>query len=206
VVVAKAVKVNLEIEQGRTFSQTIAPSQSRFAYRQIQAATQAAPCIITTSAPHGLPDGWLFAISDAKGMVELNSPQDEDCRPLPNYSAIVIDEATLELNDLNASAFRPYSGGGIITYKLPMDLSGFTAAAQVRKTIDSEEVLLSLTTENGGIVIDEADATITLQATAVQTAAIDWLDGVWDLEITSADGIVTAVAAGSVKVIREVTR
>jgi hypothetical protein len=202
----KAARVDLHIPQGRTFSKVLRWGQPRLAYRQIQAATQAAPCVLTTSSPHGIPDGWLFSISNARGMLELNSPLDADGAPQRSAQATVIDPTTIEVNDLNAAGFKPYAGGGIITYNMPVDLTGFSAAAQVRETIDSEIVLLSLTTDNGGIVLDPVAATITLQATALQTAAIDWIEGVWDLELTSGGGVVSPVAAGRVKVIPEVTR
>jgi hypothetical protein len=203
--VAIAAKVNLEIPQGRTFSKVLRWGQPRLAYAKIQSATQDAPCVLTTESPHGMPDGWTFTISNARGMSELNSDSSPDGKPRI-YVCTLRDASTIEINDLNAAAFPAYQGGGIITYNVPVDLTGFTGAAQVRASIDSDQVLLSLTTENGGIILDNTAKTITLQATAVQTAGIDWLDGVWDLELTSPGGVVSPVAAGVVKVIREVTR
>jgi len=41
-------------------------------------------------------------------------------------------------------------------------LTGYRARAMIRMTLDSEDVLQELTTENGGIVIDEAARTMTL--------------------------------------------
>lgn len=202
---AKAAKINLEIPQGRTFSKVLRWGQPRLAYRQIATASQAAPCILGTSAPHGLPDGWLFQVSNAKGMTELNSQQTPDEAPRL-YQATVIDPATIEINDLNAAGFKPYQGGGIITYNMPVDLDGFTAAMQVRARIDSAETLLSFTTANGRIVLDNTGKTITLQLSAVDSAALAWTEGVWDLELISSGGIVSPVAYGSVKVIKEVTR
>jgi len=204
--VALAAKVNLEIPQGRTFSKVLRWGQPRLAYRQIASASQAAPCIIETATSHSIPDGWMFSVSNARGMADLNSANDDDGNLLRTYQATVIDPTTIEINALNTAGFKPYQGAGIITYNMPVDLAGYAAAAQIRSRIDSAEVLLSLTTENGGIVLDNTAKTITLQAGAVQTAAIDWLTGVWDLELTSGGGLVYPVAAGSVKVFREVTR
>lgn len=194
----KAAKINLEIPQGRTFSQVLRWGQSRLAYRQIQGATKAAPCVIHAPG-HGLPDGWPFRISDCRGMEELNADR--------HYRATVIDEDHIELNDVNAVSFGAYGGGGILTYNMPVDLAAIQSAAmQVRKQINSSEVLLSLTTGNGGIVLDNVEKTVTLQAGAVQTAALSWLEGVYDVETTSAGGIVLPLAYGAVKVLREVTR
>lgn len=194
----KAAKINLEIPQGRTFSQVLRWGQSRLAYRQIQAATKAAPCVLTANS-HGVPDGWSFRISDCRGMAELNADR--------YYRATVLDDDHIELNDVNAVSFATYTGSGIITYNMPVDLAAISGAAmQVRKSISSPDVLLSLTTDNGGIVIDEVANTITIQASAVQTAEISWSEGVYDIETTSPGGIVLPLAYGAVKVVREVTR
>lgn len=201
----KGGKVTLEISQGRTFSKVLRWGQPRLAYRQIDSASRAAPCVLVTSVAHDMPDGWTFRVSDARGMTELNSLQYEG-EKIQLYDATVIDPTTIEINALNAAGFTAYTGGGIITYNVPVDLAGLTAAMQVRPRIDSTEVLLSLTTANSGIVLDNAAKTITLQAPAADTALIDWIDGVWDLEVTSAGGIVTPVAYGIVLVCPEVTR
>lgn len=202
----EAAKVHLKIPQGRTFSKVLRWGQPRLAYRQIASASQAAPCILVTSVPHGIPDGWPFQVSNAKGMAELNSVQFEG-DTLKLYDATVIDTTTIEINALNAAGFQPYTSGGIITYNVPVDLAAVvSAAAQFRPRIDSDEILLSLTTASGGIILDPSAQTITLQATAVQTAAFDWLDAVWDLEASFAGGIVRGVAYGDAVVCREVTR
>lgn len=202
----KADRVDLKIPQGRTFSHALGWGQTRLAYRQIVSASQAAPCILVTSAPHDIPDEWVFEISNAKGMTELNSVQFEGDK-FKLYDATVIDATTIEINALNAAGFRPYASGGIITYKVPVDLSAvLSAAAQFRPRIDSDEILLSLTTANGGIVLDNVAKTITLQASAVATATFTWRDAVWDLEASFAGGIVKPVAAGIAIVDPEVTR
>ncbi|MGH8443833.1 MAG: hypothetical protein ACREVL_01145 [Solimonas sp.] len=201
----KAAKLNLEILRGRTFSKVLRWGQPRLAYREIAAATRAAPCILTTAAPHGLPDGWTFTVSNAKGMSELNSQQ--DCGgPTRQYQATVIDTTTVEINDLNAAGYPAYTGGGVMTYHVPVDLDGYEAELQVRPFVESQDVLLSLSTTDGGIVLDNDLKTITLQLGAVDSAALDWEEGVYDLELRSAGGVVLPVAYGSVKVCPEVTR
>lgn len=199
-----AEKITLEIPQGRTFSKVLRWGQPRLAYRKILSATADAPCVLVTTDPHDIPDGWTFFVSNAKGMLELNSDRGEDEEPRA-YEATVLDSTTIELNDFNAAGLKPYTGGGIITYNIPVDLAGMTAAMQVRPRIDSDDVLLSLTTANGGIILNNVAKTITLQAAAAATALFDWLDGVWDLEVTLG-GVVTPVAWGDVCVRREVTR
>lgn len=50
----------------------------------------------------------------------------------------------------------------------PEDYTGCTARVQLRRDIDSQDVIAELTTENGGIVLD--GAWLRLNLTAIQTA------------------------------------
>lgn len=89
----------------------------------------------------------------------------------------------------------------------PVDLSGCAARMHVRSRVNSPEVLLELTTGNGRIVLGGASGVITLQLSAVETEAIGWLRGVYDLEIVrTVDGWVRRLLEGGVKISREVTR
>jgi hypothetical protein len=194
---AKAAKINLEVLQGRTFTKTLRWGQPRRTYRQITGATQAAPCILTVPG-HGMPDEWAFRISNVRGMTELNADR--------FYQATVLGPDTIELNDINAAGFKPYQGGGIVTYNTPVDLTGYTGRMQVRPRVESSEVLLDLNTANGGVILDTVTQAITIQMPAVTTAGIDWLEGVYDIELESSGGRVELLAFGAVKVTREVTR
>lgn len=111
-----------------------------------------------------------------------------------------------KLTILQGATFRKrwtWKPGGV-----PMDFTGCKARMQVRAEIDSTAVLLELTTENGGIVLGAEPGTIDLYIGAVQTAAINWEGGVFDLEIQYASGPdnVGRFVYGSVTVSREVTR
>lgn len=88
----------------------------------------------------------------------------------------------------------------------PIDLTGCTARMQARSEIESPTVLLELTTENGGIVIDGPAGKLALHISPADTAAIAWESGVWDLEVVHPNGDVTRLAQGSISVSREVTR
>lgn len=88
----------------------------------------------------------------------------------------------------------------------PVNLSGYTARMQVRSTVSSADVLLSLTTSNGRITMGGAAGTIDLDLTATDTAAITWRRGVYDLEIVSSNGTVTRLLQGVITISREVTR
>lgn len=87
-----------------------------------------------------------------------------------------------------------------------MHLAGFTARMQVRKTLLADPPDLDLTTENGGITLGGAEGTITLNATAVETSAVQSLAGVYDIELISPSGFVTRLLEGQVEFTPEVTR
>ena len=63
-------------------------------------------------------------------------------------------------------------------------LVGYTAKLQVRDTYGDLALLLNLTTENGGIIINGSLGKLTLFLTGEQTQAITWEGGVYDLLLT----------------------
>ena len=90
------------------------------------------------------------------------------------------------------------------TYEV-MSLENFTARMQVRRTIESTTVMVSLTTENGRIAIEGAIGRITLSMSDTVTAAIE-TSGVYDLEIVDAGGDVSRLIQGNFTLAPEVTR
>jgi hypothetical protein len=86
-----------------------------------------------------------------------------------------------------------------------IDLTGYTAALQLREVAASTTAVLSLTT-GSGITITGATGTIQVRATAAQTRAIAAGTYFYDLEITSSGGIVTRLIQGTQVVSAEVTR
>ena len=90
---------------------------------------------------------------------------------------------------------------------IPFDLSGYTARMQIRRTIESDTAMISLTTENGGIdVIPETAVNeIKLLITAANTATLA-TSGVYDLEIIDNLGNVSKVVRGDMTLIPEVTK
>jgi len=87
-----------------------------------------------------------------------------------------------------------------------INLTGYTAALQIRDTYADSTTALSLTSPSGGIVITGATGTIAIHATATQTAAIAAGNYVYDLEITSAGGIITRLIQGKISLSPQVTR
>lgn len=87
-----------------------------------------------------------------------------------------------------------------------VDLTGCAARMQMRAEITAAVPLVTLTTENGGIVLGGTAGTIELIITAQATAAMTWTAAVYDLEIVLANGDVRRLLYGPVTVSPEVTR
>ncbi len=94
--------------------------------------------------------------------------------------------------------------GNIFT---PINISGYTARMQIRRTLESTTPMISLTTANNRLIINPGDAdnqvliTLTDEETSTLTTS-----GVYDLEIESPEGIVSRVLQGAVTLSPEVTR
>lgn len=88
----------------------------------------------------------------------------------------------------------------------PIDLTGYTARMDIKRSVGESTALLQLTTANSRILITSATGLVTLVLTAAETAAITtWLRGVYDLELVSAGGDVTRLCEGAVTVAANVT-
>lgn len=88
---------------------------------------------------------------------------------------------------------------------VPINLTGYTAALQVRQNYYDTTALISLTSPSSGIVITGATGTINITMTAQQTGSLDEGFYVYDLEITSG-ATVTRLIQGQFTVSPEVTR
>jgi hypothetical protein len=87
-----------------------------------------------------------------------------------------------------------------------VNLTGYTAALQLRSLPTDPTSVLSLTT-GAGITITGATGLIAIRATATQTRAIDEGIYYYDLEITApSTAVVTRIIQGQADVSPEVTR
>ena len=191
------------ITRGKTFQRRMRWEAPPYIYKPISAITQSAPVRITATG-HGLLDGQSAAVVSVKGMVEINASK---LPPDPNKDyerTTVIDPNTVEFNEVNSAGFKAYVSGGYLQYRTPVDMTGYTARMSVKDKIGGT-LLVSLTTENGGITLDNVAKTITLLLTAVATAAFTWDKGVYDLEMVSPVGVVTELYSGKITVLGEVT-
>ena len=88
----------------------------------------------------------------------------------------------------------------------PIDLTCYIARMQIRASVEAVTTIHEATTANGQLVMGGAAGTVTFNIPAVDTAAMDFEEAVYDLEVESAGGHVTRLVEGSVYLSPEVTR
>ncbi len=203
-----ATNKDLTILQGKTFSLALRWETIPVVHKAISAISLANGAPRLTVTAHGMPDGWRGAIQRVTGMTPINAksspPKDKDY-----HQVTVIDPNTIELNDVspvdeNGDEWPAYVSGGFILYNTPASLASFTARMSIKDKVGGT-LLHSLTTENGGIALDDVNKTITLTIQATATDDFAWKKGVYDLEMVSGTGVVTLVMYGKVDLTKEVT-
>lgn len=191
------VKINFKIYQGSTFREVLRWESSSIEYVPVTAISKSAP-VVVTAPNHNCPLGWRARVVGAGGMKEINTPDSY-------YLVTDRTQDTVTFNKVNALQYGQYTGGGVLEYNKPVPLTGYTARMQIREKLDSDVVLLELTTENGGIIIDTQMFTITLLATAQQTQSLNFTQAVYSLELVQNQEVVP-FSSGNVLLVREVTR
>ncbi len=199
------MKKNIRIQQGSTFEWVVRWQSREVAFAAITAITKAAPPVITATA-HGMPNGWRGAITNVRGMTDLNAASDPPDPVDDYYEFEVTDANTLSPKGVDATGFGTYTSGGVIRYYEPVDLSGYTARMHIRQSLTATTTLLELTTENGRIALDNTAKTITVTIDAVDTAALDFTSGVYSLELVRSTDEVAEILVGTVTLVKEVTR
>ena len=86
----------------------------------------------------------------------------------------------------------------------PIDLTGYTARMQARKTVGGSTILMTAT-EVDGIALGGGAGTVDIQLDTTKTN-ISTVDNVYDLEVTSPTSFVTTLIQGAFVVIQDVTR
>lgn len=193
-----AKRVDLTIEQGATFVKKLNWYGGGKVVREIEGVTSGCPTRITITA-HGLPasaDTPIY-IQDVKGAKSLNTKGKE-------IVATYVDADNFDVV-VNTQGETWTSGTGCVHYFSPKNLAGWTARLHIRDELDDTTTLVSLTSPSG-IVIDTATAEIQISITATETAALDFDEAVYDLELEDGSGNVTRLIEGLVTLKKEVTR
>lgn len=93
--------------------------------------------------------------------------------------------------------------------KVPVDLTGWSARAQLRRRANDSESVPWLTLSSPADIVLGSDGTIRVVIAAAATEDAAWNareSGVWDLELTSPAGKVLRFVQGAVRVSQDVTR
>lgn len=87
----------------------------------------------------------------------------------------------------------------------PINLTGMTARMQIRPYKGSADVLLTTTTQDGGITLGGTSGTVKVVIKTAKTILIT-SDGYYDIELIDADSEVDRFIEGMVKLNAEVTK
>lgn len=191
------IKLNLKVYQGATFRETLRWESSKKRFATISGITQGAPAVVTCTTD--APEGWRIKIIGVAGMSEINnigeSYYTKEAGSGPGNFTL----------DINTLGYKAYTGGGVVEWNEPVALTGYTARMQLRGKITDDIVLLELTTENGGIVIDDVLKTISIHITAAQTTLFTFTSAVYSMELVNGAEVVPFIT-GTISVEKEVTR
>lgn len=85
------------------------------------------------------------------------------------------------------------------------DFTEYTARMQIRLEVDSDDYIVELTTENGGIVLGDDEGTLRVIMDSESTNLIN-REGVYDIEIVDNTNKVHRLLKGKIRLNLEVTR
>jgi hypothetical protein len=180
-----AVVYNLGMDQGADWDLNVVYAQ---------------PASITNVSGNGTTVTYTAANSFSAGQIVT---VDQVIPYIYNLQEVEIATASATQFTVTNAATGNYVSGGLAT--APLDITGYTAKMQMRSYPNSPTAVLTLTTENGGIVITGATGNIQLHATADQTGAVNQGPYDYDLEIYQSTSV-TRVIQGQVEVSAQVTR
>jgi|SRR5579862_5591183 len=189
-------RANFFVRPGETFQRLVRWEVPPLVYKAISNIGNVAPARITATG-HGVPDGWRVAVQSVIGMDEINARNDplEDDDFIP---ATLIDANTLDLNSINAADFAPYVSGGYVVYHALPSFAG-CSAQMVWTDPFTGDVLLTLSTGNSRITLDDTAKTIALFVSATDTQALTFtVEAEHRLTLTDGSGVVTPILRGNV--------
>lgn len=192
-------KINYKIYQGSTFQEVYRWETQTKVYVPIQSISKAAPCVITTSQNHILPNNWRFKVVGAGGMKEINNTGDS------YHIATGTTGTTITLNQVNSLQYTAYTTGGVVEYNEPVDLSTYSARMQIRETVDSTSTIYEATSQAGQIVLDNTYKTITITILGNITSQFNFTTAVYSLELYNGNNVIPFLV-GNLTLVPEVTR
>lgn len=175
-----AVAHDIELIAGKTFTDILRWETAPIVRIPIVGITCPNGAALINASGHGLPNGWRVAVTNVKGMTEINAEDPQRIRDSEYHQATVVSADLIELNEVNAAGFKPWTSGGFVQYNTPVSLTGISARMAI-KAVAGEYLLLrcsvagtSGTTKPTGAGKD--GATLTWVATTLP-ATKEWLPG-----------------------------
>ncbi len=184
--------IELCILQGKTLEFALQYAEDHFTYCDIVAVPSLVPVQLSVPS-HGIPDGWPVTIQCVRRPDELNG----------DYLATVIDDDTIEINDLVGSCWRhQWSAGGHVRYPTPQDITGWSARATLRRRVGDDSAVLTFHSDpaqnpDGLIIVDPAEHSFTLKLDEAAAKQLQPMVGVWDAEVIDPAGNVFALVGVS---------
>ena len=111
------------------------------------------------------------------------------------------DTFSIQISTVN----QVYTSGGYFSWFQPTDLTNWTARMHIRDEIDDTVTLVELVSP-GDIAISTTDAKITFTIASSVTEGLDFIQGVYDLELVDPSNEPYRVLEGFVTLSKEVTR
>ena len=192
-------KINYKVYQGSTFQETYRWESQTKVYVPIQSISKSAPCVITTSQDHTMPNNWRFKVVGAGGMKEINSVGDS------YHIATATTHNTITINQVNSLLYSNFTSGGVIEYNQPVPLNTYQARMQIRETVDSPTVIYEATSQAGQITLDNTYSTITITILGNVTSQFDFATAVYSLELFNGNNVIPFLV-GNLTLVPEVTR
>jgi len=196
-------RANFRIYQGSIFDQIFRWETATKAYATITNISRSAPCVIQVAVGSDTPPpSWRIRVNNVAGMKEINNLTDDTYYISTNS---VLRDVTV--NEIDSTNFTPYTSGGVLSWNYPRDLSLYASAKlQIRKTTNSSTVELELTSANNEIILDNIDKTIRVIMTSTQTAALNFINAIYNLELTDTNGNNLIFVVGNLTLTKEVVR
>ncbi len=86
-----------------------------------------------------------------------------------------------------------------------IDLTGYTARCDIKRSPIDDVALIEMSTANGSITIDGVTGLVRRALTHAETADLTWHTAVHDMIVTSPNDVVTRICEGPVTYSRRVT-
>lgn len=197
--------MNLTLRKGASFHWTLRPETSVQKYIPITAITMTEEGVQIIAPNHGIVDVWRCRISRCEGLTRLNTVDEDSPQPSDFLQAKAIDVDTVEINSRNTAGDDPYTGGGILQYGVPMDLTGCIVRAQIRPSEGSSIVTLDLAPY---ITVNASNFRINFDVSGSVTSLLAGNSGVLGVEIedSAPDPFILSLAVKPVIFLREIVR